>query len=254
VISDVFQNTLRTYSNQKPEKFKTWPGGPPKPEVLPSKAGMNRFNWDLRRQTLPSIDGIFVMGDYRGHTVPPGDYLFKLMTETDTSVTMVKVVPDPRLKSDLGEHGNQQVLLLQIEEGVKDIHHSVNQLRSVKNQLSERLELLKEMGGKELLIKKGEMVMEAMTKWEENLIQPKQKTFQDVINFKNQLNAQLLALKGQIDSHEPKPTKGAIQRLKDLSNEWAIQKAEMERIINEEVNGFNKAYAKAKLPVLIMPK
>jgi len=39
---------LRTYTNKKPKDFKTWPGGPSKPQTLPSKKGYNRFTWDFR--------------------------------------------------------------------------------------------------------------------------------------------------------------------------------------------------------------
>jgi len=254
VISDVFQNTIRTYSNKKDEDFKSWPGGPPPPAVLPARAGMNRFHWDLRRETLPAVEGLFVMGDYRGHLVAPGDYLFKLMSDTDTSVTMVKILPDPRLRSDLGEHGNQQVLLLQIEQGVKDIHTSVNRLRAVKTQLKDRLDALKKTTGHDDLIALGEKAMKDIEAWESGVVQPKQETFQDVINFPNRINAQLLSLKSEIDAHEPKPTQGAVQRLKDLANEWAEQKRALEKIIKESVGGFNDAWAKAQLPVLIFPE
>lgn len=253
-ISDVFNNVVRSYSNQKPEKFKSWPGGPPPPKVLPAKKGLNRFNWDLRRNGLPAVDGIFVMGNYQGHKVAPGDYIFKLMSESDTSATMVKVLADPRLKADLSVHGEQQALLMQIETGIKDIHDSVNRLRSVKKQLKNRLELLKEMETQEALLENGESVLKTITTWEETLIQPKTKTFQDVINFRNQLNAELMNLKSQIDTHSPKPTEGMKTRLRDLSETWEAQKQEMERIIKEEVGRFNKAYQQAGLPVLILPK
>jgi photosystem II stability/assembly factor-like uncharacterized protein len=253
-IKDVFQNTIRTYSNKKSKKQKSWIGGPPPAQILPAKAGLNRFNWDLRRETLPAVEGIFVMGDYRGHLVNPGDYLFKMMSEKDTSVAMIKVLADPRLTTNLQEHGNQQIILMQIETAVKDMHQSVNQLRSIKKQLSGRLELLREMEERQELVKLGEKALTAITKWEEKLIQPKQKTFQDVINFPNQLNAELLGLKGQIDQLDPQPTYGAKLRVKELTAEWATYKKDIELILQREVALFNRMYAEAKLPVLILPK
>lgn len=253
-IKDVFQNTIRTYSNQKPKKRKSWAGGPPPPQILPAKAGLNRFNWDLRRETLPAVEGIFVMGDYRGHLVNPGDYLFKLMSEKDTSVTMVKVLPDPRLQGNPQDHGNQQILLMRIETAVKDIHKSVNQLRSIKKQLNGRLELLRQIEERKELVRLGEEALKAINNWEEKLIQPKQKTFQDVINFPNQLNAEFLNLKGQIDQFDPQPTEGAKLRVKELTTEWATYKKEIETILQREVMMFNRMYAEAKLPALILPK
>ena len=57
---------IRTLTNTKPKDFKSWPGGPPKPVVLPSKKGYNRFTWDFRKDPIPSIDKVFVFGNYNG--------------------------------------------------------------------------------------------------------------------------------------------------------------------------------------------
>jgi len=252
-VLDAEGKVIRTLTNQKPEKFKSWPGGPPKPQVLPSKPGGNRFNWDLRYQTLPAVGGVYVMGDYRGHLVAPGSYRLRLFSETDTAEVACQVLADPRLTATPEDFAAQQTLLLQIDGMVKDIHQSVNRLRSVKKQLKARLELLRKMDGKEDLVKTGEAALDGITEWEEKLIQPKQKTQQDVVNFQNQLNAQLMALKGQIDSHVPKPTEGTKSRLKDLVADWNARKQEMETIIEVKVGGFNAAYEKADLPVLILP-
>ena len=59
--------------------------------------------------------------------------------------------------------------------------------------------LLKENDDAKDLLDKGKELIKRITTWEENLIQPKQKTFQDVINFNNKLNSQLMHLKGFID-------------------------------------------------------
>jgi hypothetical protein len=57
-----------------------------------------------------------------------------------------------------------------------------------------------------------EALTERINSWEENIIQAKQKTFQDVINFKNKLNAQLIQLKSYLDQADPKVTNGATER------------------------------------------
>ncbi len=40
--------------------------------------------------------------------------------------------------------------------------------------------------------------MKSIVDWENNLIQPKQKTFQDVINFENKLNAEFNMLRSKV--------------------------------------------------------
>lgn len=253
-VMDGKGSVIRTINNQKPKDFKSWEGGPPAPQVLPAAPGHNRFAWDLRRNALPSVAGVFVMGNYQGHLSPPGKYTFRLFSKTDTVETMVTLLADPRIKTSEDDFRLQQTLLLQIESTVKDVHQSVNRFRSVKNQLNNRLVLLREMEGKEELVKIGETALKNITAWEEQLIQPKQKTFQDVINFRNQLNAELLQLRGMIDSHLPKPTKGTQLRLNELLDSWENHKIDMNEIIKKEIGGFNAAYQSRNIPALIIPE
>ena len=96
--------------------------------------------------------------------------------------------------------------------------------------------------------------MKRITVWEENLIQPKQKTFQDVINFTNKLNAQLLHLRGYVASVEPKLTAGSKERLQDLLQQWQGYKATHDAIINEEMTDFNTLFKALDIPAIILTK
>ena len=253
-ILDMNGNIIRTMTNQKPKGNKRWEGGPPPPQVIPNKGGLNRTNWDLRRETLPAVENVFVQGDYRGHSVAPGKYTLRLIAGEKVEETTCEVLADPRLDVDEKVYAKQQTMLMEIENSVYDIHESVNRLRIVKTQLGSRVKLLEDMEDVRELLEKGKKVEKAITDWENNLIQPNSKTFQDVINFKNQLNTELLILKGVLDSHDPTPTAGAELRLGEVMKMWKTMKAEMEYIIQEEVGGFNKMYADKNLPILILPK
>ena len=61
-------------------------------------------------------------------------------------------------------------------------------------------------------------------------------------------------LKSRVDQAEPQVTKGAKERLVDLSNKWAEYRTELDRIIDEEVGDFNKSYKEKDLPILILKK
>jgi photosystem II stability/assembly factor-like uncharacterized protein/uncharacterized protein YoxC len=253
-VLDAYGNTVRTYTNQKPEKFKSWEGGPSKPVILPAKAGLNRFNWNLQTDPNPSVERIFVMGGHNGHLAAPGTYTIRLSSGDQSVETKAEVLPHPKLRSTAADHTAQQQMLNEIDATVKDIHESVTQLRGVKEQLNTQLKFLKEQEGQEAVVEKGETALEAITKWEENLVQPKQKTFQDVINFRNKLNAELIFLKAHIDALEPKPTAQGQERLKALTDSWKQLKTDMNAIINTEMKAFNDAYQAAGLPALILPK
>jgi photosystem II stability/assembly factor-like uncharacterized protein len=246
-------DVIRSYTNQKAKDFKTWTGGPSAPETAPSKKGINRFSWDLRREQMPAVDGVFALGDYRGGIVPPGDYSIRIKTPNDTLTTETKLLPDPTLEAKPEDYAAQQKILLGVEDMVEDIHVSVNRMRKVKDQLKNLNALVKEFDGTKDLITTGKSIIDQITAWEENLIQPDQKTFQDVINFPNQLNSELMNLKSRVDGAVPGATAGSKLRLQDLRTAWSKLQAELNRIIDEEVGGFNAAYKELDLPALILP-
>ena len=252
---EVLENNkvIRTYSSKKDKNFKSWAGGPPPPQVIPAKKGYNRFTWDFQRETLPGVEGVFVHGDYSGSNVAPGNYTLRLTLDGEnSSETQVTILPNPNVKSTASDFNEQQTALMQIENTVKDIHESVNNMRSAKSQLEGYAKLLKDNDAAKGLLEKGKNLIERITTWEENLIQSKQKTFQDVINFNNKLNSQLLHLKGFIDVDEPKLTQGSKERLQDLMKEWTTFKNERDAIINTEMAAYNKQYKDLNLPAIII--
>lgn len=248
---------VRTIDNSDKSKTKTWQGGPPREPSLPVKPGLNRFSWDLRTDPIVGVTNIFVMGSHAGPRVVPGEYTLKLSTDQkgiEPVESRAVVMADPRVEGTEEDYAAQQSALDGIRDLVTDIHQSVNQFRSVKSQLSGRLALLKRMDDQKELAKSAKLALDAINEWESNLIQPKQKTFQDVINFRNKLNAELIYLGGEIDSNEPRPTAACITRLAELTERWEASKAELQQIVTGPVANFETAYQGSGLPVLIVPE
>ncbi|CAL2083223.1 VPS10 domain-containing protein [Tenacibaculum sp. 190524A05c] len=245
---------IRTYTNKKPKGFKSWPGGPSKPQILPSKKGYNRFTWDFNREAIPAIDKVFVFGGLSGSSVAPGNYILRLTLDGTTVETQAKILPNPAIKSTPKDFTEQQNMLVQIETTLKDMHTSVNQMRSAKSQLNSYNKLLKGNDTAKELLKKGDELKKRINTWEENLIQEKQKTFQDVINFNNKLNSQLIQLSSYIDQADPKVTRGAKERFQDLMQDWQVYKNERDAIINTEMKAYNELYKSLNIPALILDK
>ncbi len=245
---------VRLYASKKNESIKSYPGGPPADKILPTKKGVNRFNWDLRRNTLPSVEGVFMLGDYRGGLVAPGEYTLRLSANQEIVETKALVIPDPRIEATPEEYEAQQVILKTIETAVREIHNSVNEMRRVKKQLMQINESLKLVDGTTALQDSATDIVKKITTWEEALIQPNQKTFQDVINFPNKLNAELVDLKSRVDELMPAPTQGAKQRMNELLAEWATYKSDMKQLLQLDVANFNKQYQQKALPAVAIPK
>ena len=213
---------IRTYSSVKEKSKKSWPGGPGPKEILPKKQGFNRFHWDLRRESLPSVEKIFVYGSYSGSRVSPGNYKAKLKVNEKEKVVEINVLPNPNLSISQSDFDKQQELLVKIENSIRDVHESVTNMREVQKQLKHYQQYLSKNQSYEALISKANYIEEKLKSWEVNLIQPNQKTFQDVINFHNKLNAEWMYLKEYVDSEDPKVTQGAEIRHNDLNNKLSL--------------------------------
>jgi uncharacterized coiled-coil DUF342 family protein len=163
----------------------------------------------------------------------------------------VTILPNPNIIATPQDFSEQQELLVSIEDIVREIHESVNQMQSVKKQLNRYASLLKANDNAKPLLNKGDALVKRITIWEEHLIQSKQKTFQDVINFNNMLNAQLLQLRSYIDQAEPKVTQGARERYLDLMKDWNVYKDERDAIMATEMKAYNDLYKSLNIPALI---
>ncbi len=245
---------IRTYTNKAPKGFRSWPGGPLRPAILPSKKGYNRFTWNFQREAIPSIDKVFVFGGHSGSSVSPGEYTLRMSLGQETVETKATILANPAVQSSPSDFVEQQEILVNIETTLRDMHESVNQMRSAKSQLNNYAKLLKGNEDARALLEKGKELQKRINSWEENLIQAKQKTFQDVINFNNKLNAQLIQLKGYIDQADPKVTKGAKERYSDLMKDWEVYKTERDAIINTEMKAYNNLYRSLDIPALILDK
>ena len=253
-IMDNQGNIIRTLDNQKDKNFMPYDGSPAPKLVIPSKKGINRIAWDMRKEGVAGINKVFVNGDYRGSLVAPNTYTIKLMADTEGSITEITIIPDPRLKATKADYDAQQSILNKIDDNVKAVHNSVIRMRKVKTQIESIMGILKDNKDQTALLDTAKAVLSKINAWENNLITVKQETFQDVINFNNRLNAELLDLKKRVDAHDPRPTAGTMARFTDLSKEWQTNKAVLDNLINVEVAKFNDMYKKAALPALIVPE
>ena len=245
---------LRTFQADPNPEFIEYEGGPEMEKLLSTKKGFNRFYWDFRRATLPGVPKVFVLGDYRGGMVAPETYTIVLSYGNDSVDTKVTINPDPRLDISWQTYQEQEEVLLDIENKIRDIHNSVNKMRTVKVQIQTLIDLLKKSKEHADLVTIGKDAINKIEQWEALIIQTKQQTFQDVINYPNQLSAEYFALKEKVDSHDPRLTQGAISRLADLNDTWTNARSKMQNILEREVDTFNKVFKEKNIPALIIPQ
>lgn len=253
-IMDLSGKLIRKYSNKKDESFKPYPGGPPPAETIPAEAGLNRFAWDFRTEALHGVPGVYVYGDYRGYRVAPGKYKARITYKGQPSETEFDLISDPHVTATAAEWAAQQEFMRTAGEQFEELHKSVNSLRQVKKQIETYNESLKNVQEAKDFVKLGKDLSKKIDVWENNLVEPRSKNFQDVINFPNKLNSEFLQIRGVADTHDPRLTKGVQDRARDVQADWAKYRMQMNQLIEKDIADYNRIFKEKNMPALMPEK
>ena len=251
-ILDLTGKSIRKLSSKKDESFKPTPGGRPAPVVIPAEAGVNRFAWDFRGETLTDVPGVFIYGDYRGHRVAPGKYKARVTARGETSETEFEILADPNLKVTSADWIAQQDVLNEVESNLGELNKSINNMRKVKKQVETYNEVMKSNPEVKDVVDKGKELVKKLDRWESNLIEIRSKNGQDIINFQNKLNSEFFQLRMSLDSHDPRVTQGVRDRLHDVETEWQKSKQQMNDIVQKDIGYYNKMFKDKNLPALMI--
>jgi len=245
------ETVIRTITNKSGQSAKTF-GAPYSGAKIPAKQGVNRYIWNLRVDDLVMVPDISFYGSYAGYRVGPGDYKIRLTIGETSMEQPLTVQHDPRM--DIRDRDTQahQKLMSDIYVKINDLHTAIVKARNIRSQIKKMNNRIKEMGNMEELISTGKLAIKAIDNWEGQVVQTEMKTFQDVVNFINRLNAHMINLLETIDSADPPLTQGQRNRYGDLSEEWHKHKKKLNSIINNEVTEFNRLYKKEGLPAVII--
>lgn len=249
-ILDASGKAIRKFSNKKDESYKPYPGGPAPQALLPAVAGINRFAWDFRTDGLVDVPGVFIYGDYRGHRVAPGTYKIRLSHRGQVLEQNVEVWPDARFNASASDWQAQQDLLQKLGEQINAIHQTVLQLRKIRKQLDAYNETLKDNQAAADLLKKGQDLAKKINALESELVEPRTKNGQDVINWPSKLSAELFTVRGRVDTHDPHITQGNRERFADLSAEWNKHQATLQQV-KQEIQAYNQAFKQQGIPALV---
>jgi len=244
---------LRRFSSKKDKKFVQFPGGPSPEPTLTMRPGLNRFVWDMRAETLPAIEKVFIEGNYAGRKVAPGAYQALVKLGKQAKTVAFAILPDPRITATAADYAQQQKTLMAIEEGVKEIHLGVNRMRKAQKQINDLVDLIDDKPNLKAVADSGRAVAKKIKLWEEKVIQPKSQSNDDVINFENKLSADYIFLKGETDTNIPYVTAGQQERLTELNAIWQPLKTDMNLLIQNDIARFNALCRQLQVEKITVP-
>ena len=218
--------------------------GPP-PARVTTKAGMNRFRWDLREKPPRDFKGLIMWaGTLRGPMVLPGSYQVRLTAHGETRTEKVRVEKDPRLPSVTdADLQAQHALASDIGAKIQAAHEAVLRIRHIRDQAKARAE----QAGDASVTRSVEALSTRLTEIEGEIYQYRNQSNQDPLNYPIKLNNKLAALQNVVESADGRPTKQSYAVFTDLSARLAAQLSALDVVAKKDLVALNALLRGLKL-------
>jgi photosystem II stability/assembly factor-like uncharacterized protein len=225
-------------------------GGAPAAPFRPV-AGLNAYQWDLRADPPTSLPGnINIWGTTNGYLVPPGRYQVRLTVGSTVQAQTFEVRNDPRVTTPAAELAARDSLARTINARIGEINDALIRLRDVKEQVSKFVERTKDAPSAAAIAGKGKAITAAVDTLDPQL-STKAANGQDVINYRNGINAQYAFLLGNVEGNDV-VSQPARERFAELERLWPALRARIETLEQQDVPAFNKLLQEAGVTGVIV--
>ncbi|WP_116124918.1 VPS10 domain-containing protein [Lewinella sp. IMCC34183] len=230
---------VRSITNQRNEDQKTYAGGPPAQTLLPAKAGMNRFVWDMRYPELTGAPSAYIEGSFRGHKVAPGTYQLTLSDGNTTRSESVTIAENPLYDLTAEDYAEYDAFMRAGEASVNEMHQLVNDLMSVQEQLQKLVGKLDREAHPEAY-RMADSLLSDLKQWDGKMIQRKSQAYDDVENFENKFTANYLFVLNHAESGLPRVNEPTREQLEEMKVRWQTLKRQGELLRDERVGALNE--------------
>ena len=221
---------------------------------LPAKAGLNRFEWDLRYEPPSVVPGAVSWGGRPiGPLAVPGDYQVKLTVAGKSYTAPLKLEEDPRIQVSAADLQKQLDFSLQIRGRITEAHDAVNQIREIHGQLTALEKRLAADEKTKATADAAKDLDKKFTDVEDALIQVKSKSGEDPLNFPIMIADQMMALDSTVQSADTAPTQSSHEVFALLSKQLDEQMAKYRQLKDKDLADFNKRIRSEDIPAIAAP-
>jgi photosystem II stability/assembly factor-like uncharacterized protein len=224
----------------------------PRPPRVPSKAGLNRFVWNMRYPDATTFENLIMWaGSTQGPVAPPGTYAVRMTVGGGAPETRTfKLLTDPRATATPAELAEQFAFLTRIRDRVSEANEAVRTIRNVKAQVAERREKMPE-ASRGAFAPLAASLVDRLSAVEGEIYQVKNQSGQDPLNYPIKLNNQISALAGVVASADARPTSQSYEVFKLLSADLDRQLGTMRAVLGETLPKVNAALVQAGLREIV---
>jgi photosystem II stability/assembly factor-like uncharacterized protein len=227
-------------------------GAPPARVTVPTEAGLNRFEWDMRYPDAsppPAGTNLFG-GSVRGPIVAPGTYQVRLMAGGKTLTQPFEIVKDPRSPATAQDLEKQFDLLMRIHERLSQAHDAIASIIETRADLQEATRRAARTPAARTIGERAKALDATLAAVQDELVQMKLRDGNDVLSYPAKLNNFLASLASVVAATDIAPTAQSYGVFTDLSARLDRQLARLDEILARDVPAFNKAMDDEHVPAI----
>ncbi|MBT8047287.1 MAG: glycosyl hydrolase [Xanthomonadales bacterium] len=240
-ILDSDGSLVRAYSSEESDFERCLlhnmdPRSPYEPEYPSARAGLNKWNWDTRRQGFTCVEDMTLFAGLAGASVAPGKYRARITAGSDQQEVSFELAADPRLSAMPDEIREWSARLDEASALLEDVLTGLAELRKSRAQI----EVLKaDYEQDSELQQSAQAALDAIDAWDHRIIQPLHETLEDEDAWETMLAGQIRFVLDVIDQTGAPVAEGTLLRLSDLKSEWAALQARRDAIRSDHIEPIN---------------
>jgi len=205
---------------------------------LSSRAGMNRFFWDMRYPgtQMPASAGAlngFQNIDYSPPSppvAPPGRYIVRLSVDGQAYEQPFEIRKDPRVKASDNDLRAQFDLMVAIRDRFSEVAETVIRIREFRTRIEEHQAQMQQDSKVKAdgILEQFRQIEGILTIWMGSKEHP-------MMWDPPGLTEKLSSLSSAVRSGDAKPTKSMVAVFEDLSERFEVQRNKLNQLIQEEV-------------------
>jgi photosystem II stability/assembly factor-like uncharacterized protein len=245
---DRMGKTIRTFRSRENaagpagNERRAFLGPAPSRFVVPSEAGMNRFEWDMRvpDASLPPQRTNLFGASVRGPQVVPGTYQVRLTAGGRTQTQPFEIKKDPRTSTTAEDFDKQFALLMQIHERVTATHDAIADIVAMRGDLRDASARAARTPAATAIAARAQALETKLAAVQDELVQMNIREGNDVLTYPAKLNNLIAALAPVVAATDTSPTEQSYSVFRDLSLRLERQFAALDEILARDLPAFNK--------------
>lgn len=225
----------------------------PENNTLAVTEGGNKFVWNTRYDGAETLDGmIFWSASFSGAKAIPGNYIVSLQFNGQQQSKEFTILKDPRAEVELAEIKQQFDFVNKVNTTVGEAHKAIKNIRSINTKLADFEKNYGDLEETKELLAEVKALKKELSDIEKALYQTQNRSNQDPLNFPIRLTNKLGYLNRLVTINDFPPTSQDIAVLIELTAEVEKQMELYEKLISEDLEAFNTAFAKLNLDYLTL--